>query len=224
MDTRICLFGDSIGKGIIYDAEKGRYTPTSSSFAGIIGSRDDVALENYSRFGCTLKKGADIVLRRSDALSEYDAVVLEYGGNDSDFDWADVASSPESEHDCNTPMSVFRKTYIELVEKVKAVGGKPVLLSLTPVDSERYFRWISRTSDAGAIMRFLGDAGAIERWNEMYNIAVRDIASICSVPFIDIRTPFLRSRSFNRLFCEDGIHPNQEGHRLIANTICGISM
>ncbi len=220
MKNKICLFGDSIGKGIIYDPAREKYAPSGSSFASLVSSREGLELDNFSRFGCTLVKGAGIVERHADELRSYDAVILQYGGNDSDFNWASVADSPEAEHDCNTPLTTFRNLYINTVKSIQSLGSMPVLLGLTPVDSGKYFRWISRSNDSGAIMRFLGDEERIERWNEMYNIAVCNVAGVCGVPFIDIRTPFLRRRDFHELFCEDGIHPNERGHRLIADTIC----
>lgn len=39
-------------------------------------------------------------------------------------------------------------------------------------------------------------------------------------PIIDITTPFDTFRGdISSLFCPDGIHPNAEGHRMIASTI-----
>ena len=31
---------------------------------------------------------------------------------------------------------------------------------------------------------------------------------------------FLLERNYREMFCDDGIHPNERGHRLIADTIC----
>jgi lysophospholipase L1-like esterase len=43
-------------------------------------------------------------------------------------------------------------------------------------------------------------------------------------PIIDITTPFDKYQgAMRRLYCSDGIHPNAEGHRLIAASIAGNS-
>ena len=60
----------------------------------------------------------------------------------------------------------------------------------------------------------------ITRWHEMYNLELFKLSALLRTPIIDITTPFLAQRSFRDLFCEDGIHPNAAGHRLIADTIC----
>ncbi|MBE6830962.1 MAG: SGNH/GDSL hydrolase family protein [Ruminococcaceae bacterium] len=94
-----------------------------------------------------------------------------------------------------------------------------MLLSLPPIDAQRYFAWISRGLNAENILRFLGDIEYIYRWHEMYNLAVYRLAMDQGVPLIDISSAFLKTGNFQDLICEDGIHPNENGHRLIGQTI-----
>jgi hypothetical protein len=60
MDKKICLFGDSIGKGVVYDNEKRRYAFLQRSFAFLLGERLGIPIENCSKFGCTVVKGSNI--------------------------------------------------------------------------------------------------------------------------------------------------------------------
>jgi lysophospholipase L1-like esterase len=53
----------------------------------------------------------------------------------------------------------------------------------------------------------------------MYSLEVNKLAMALSVPLIDIRSHFLKRKDYSDLICADGIHPNQEGHRLITNAI-----
>lgn len=219
MKMKICLFGDSVGKGVVFDTERGRYIPCHDSFTKILESKYNIEIDNHCKFGCTVVKGEEVVAQRAEKLSAYDYVILQYGSNDSDFDWKSVAETPAERHDCNTTMSVFRGTYRRIIEFIRKCGGNPVMLNLAPVDSVKYYRWISKTNDGDAIARFLGSATRIEHWNEVYNNAVWNIASSNGVPVLDIRSPILYERDFSDFFCDDGIHPNAKGHKLIANGI-----
>ena len=65
-----------------------------------------------------------------------------------------------------------------------------------------------------------GDINVISRWHEMYNRALFEISGLMQAPIIDITTPFDGYQGAMRtLYCADGIHPNAEGHKLIAASI-----
>ena len=53
----------------------------------------------------------------------------------------------------------------------------------------------------------------------MYSNLVCEIASASNIKMIDIRSAFLKLRNYSDYLCEDGIHPNEEGHRLIEEAI-----
>ena len=106
-----------------------------------------------------------------------------------------------------------------IIGLVKRFGGKPVVLNLPPIDSGRYFRWISRNLSPSRILRFLKEVGFIGRWQEMFNIAAVQVASAAGVPVIDIRSAFLAQPDFRSYLCADGIHPNEAGQKLIYGAI-----
>lgn len=153
------------------------------------------------------------------ASGEYDYTVLEFGGNDCDFDWKSVSDDPEAAHICKTPLEAFKQKYARMLETIKRLGGKPIVLNLPPIDSGRYFRWISRNLSPSRILRFLKEVGFIGRWQEMFNIAAVQVASAAGVPVLDIRSAFLAQPDFRSYLCADGIHPNEAGQRLIYNAI-----
>ncbi|HCS87369.1 MAG TPA: G-D-S-L family lipolytic protein, partial [Bacteroidales bacterium] len=55
--------------------------------------------------------------------------------------------------------------------------------------------------------------------HDMYNLEVFHIAREQSVLVVDITTPFLLNQDYTRYLCADGIHPNEEGHSLIAHRV-----
>jgi lysophospholipase L1-like esterase len=215
----IGLFGDSILKGVVLDSLRGRYILLKDSFVNLVGRNLDIALNSYAKFGCTISAGKKIIEKHINEISGYACTVLEFGGNDCDFDWAAVSRQPEEMHLPNTPLAEFEDLYSEVIDQVADCGSLPILLSLPPLDAKRYFAWIARGLNAENIRRWLGDVEHIYRWHEMYNLAVVRLAAKKQVPLIDIRRAFLETRDYFSLFCEDGIHPNEAGHLLISDTI-----
>ncbi|MBR6806337.1 MAG: SGNH/GDSL hydrolase family protein [Bacteroidaceae bacterium] len=59
----------------------------------------------------------------------------------------------------------------------------------------------------------------IDRWHERYNMEVMRLGVLTHTPVIDITSVFLERRNYSDYLCEDGIHPNEEGHRLIEEAI-----
>jgi acyl-CoA thioesterase-1 len=219
MDKKICLFGDSIGKGVFYDAEKRKYAFLTRPFAALLGERLGIQVDNRSRFGCTITKGASMVEAHKDDLKDYDYIALMFGGNDCNFDWDKVEEAPEAEHECTTPLSVFTDTYKKLIEFITQNGGKPAILSMIPVDFKKYFDWIVKSHDSMSILRFLRVKERIERWNEMYNLALWGLSRDTGTPILDIRSPFLASPELPDFYCEDGIHINAAGHKLLCDQL-----
>jgi acyl-CoA thioesterase I len=219
MNLTVCVFGDSVSKGVIFDSVIKKYTLLRDCFANLIMNSFPVIIRNYSKFGCTITKGMELLRHHKNELSDYDYTVLEFGGNDCDYNWAEISARPQGQHQPKTPVGVFKQKYEELIEQVKKCGSCPVLLTLPPIDAKRYFSWISKGLNSGAILNWLGDIEHIYRWHERYNLAVYQVAKDCAVPLIDISSAFLETRSYQDFLCEDGIHPNEKGHRLISGVI-----
>ncbi|MEL7655076.1 MAG: SGNH/GDSL hydrolase family protein [Bacillota bacterium] len=219
MINSVCIFGDSVARGVIFDAVKNKYSLLKESFANIVEKQQHIAIFNFAKFGCTISMGGEIVKRHEAELKNFDYTVLEFGGNDCDYNWAEVSENPSATHLCNTPIPVFREKYVELVKRVIQNGGRPVLLNLPPIDPKRYFQWISKGLDQKNIMVFLGEVDAIYKWQEMYSQAIEELAAEKNIPLIDIRSGFLSKKNFSDYICEDGIHPNEKGHLLISRAI-----
>ncbi|MEG1180790.1 MAG: SGNH/GDSL hydrolase family protein [Oscillospiraceae bacterium] len=110
--------------------------------------------------------------------------------------------------------------YKDIIRKVRAVGGNPIVLNLPPIDSDKYFAWISSGLCGDSIKGWLGgDTDFIYRWHELYNQQVCALTSKMGVPVIDIRSAFLEKFDYGKLLCIDGIHPNVDGHALICSVI-----
>lgn len=215
----ICAFGDSILKGVILDSV-GKYKILKSSFSNLCSSMLNCSIMNWGLFGSTIDKGEQILDRHFDQLQKYDYAVLEFGGNDCDFNWQAISEEPEKEYIPNTCIDKFEAMYLDAIHKIKSVGIKPVLLSLPPISATKYFDAISRNRNGANILKWLkGDVHFISNWHESYNISVFKVAAAAGAQVIDITSAFLRTPNYNNLLCADGIHPNEDGHKIIAQRI-----
>lgn len=214
------LWGDSIGKGVVLDEVRGRYVITPCSAASMVAKATGIELINRCRMGMTVGDGLATMQRDLNKGLEADAAVIEFGGNDCDFDWGRVSLDPTAPHLPKTPFEQFSEHLCTLIEKVRSRGMTPFLVNLPPLHAEKYFAFISggdRSPDN--ILRFLGDKGHIYRFQERYSLRVNQIAQACNCRLLDIRSAFLDLWNTNSLFCRDGIHPNTEGQRFIGQTI-----
>ncbi len=217
---KICVFGDSLAKGVVFDQAKQKYGLIRDGFVDLACAALRIIPKNFSKFGCTITKGSEILNTHVKELADYDLTVLEFGGNDCDFDWVQIAANPQAEHQPKTPLGLFAKTYAQMIETVRNNGGHPVILNLPPIEPKRFFDWISRGLDADAILRWLGGrVDFIYRWHESYSIEIGKLARQYDVPVVDIRSAFLLRPDYATLLCEDGMHPNQAGHQVISRTL-----
>ena len=219
MET-ITAFGDSVLKGVIY--EDAHYKVAESSFQRICEEFFGILIENKARFGSTITKGESIFERNLDSIRKSSGryVVLEFGGNDCDFSWREVSENPDREHQPKSTIKSFVSTYTSIIKEIKELQKTPVLLSLPPIDSCRYFKHISTGLSGENILKWMhGDKQFITNWHERYNIEIFKLAIANTVPVVDITSVFLEEKNYSLYLCEDGIHPNEKGHKLIAEAI-----
>jgi lysophospholipase L1-like esterase len=152
-------------------------------------------------------------------LSKYDYTILEFGGNDCDYNWAEVSAAPEKNHLPNVTFEVFKNKYEAIINQVVLSGSKPILLSLPPIDSNRFFNWVSKGLNRENILKWLGNKEKIYNWHEQYNEIVLELAKKHQIPVVDIRKAFIENNDYSEYICKDGIHPNEKGHALISKYI-----
>jgi acyl-CoA thioesterase I len=214
------LYGDSISKGVVYDDKKEKYIVSEESYSNLLQNTLKGVVHNASRFGNTIIRAAGKL--QNDVLKKNpDIVVIEFGGNDCDFKWEEIAQNPHGRHEPNTDFNIFGKSLKALIELLESTGIVPVLMTIPPLDADRYFKWISKNSTfiGEKILTWLGSISKIYWWQERYNSAIISIAQETKTRWIDIRSAFLKTPDFRQFLCLDGIHPNNQGHRLIADKI-----
>lgn len=222
-EQTVAVWGDSVMKGVVYDEGRGRYALLPESGVQRASRTLGVPVRNRARMGCTVGKGMDIVRRDLSAGMTEGVALIEFGGNDCDFDWAQIAAAPTAEHQPKTPLGVFTARLTEMVALVRQQGMQPVLLTLPPIHAARYFAFFTRSGlDRDSILQWLGDVEHIYRWHERYNNAVVQVARRTDVPLADVRDAFLSCTHYDELLCVDGIHPNEKGHAIIEGVLEGV--
>ena len=214
---RAFIYGDSLLKATMPDADMRYHFHLPEVMAQYPTDRLEVV--NRAKMGATVTKGLSLV--EHDAARGIDArwALVAYGGNDSDFDWPAIAAAPEEEHLPHTVLPEFVEKLRCVVKILCDAGVQPVLMTLPPIDSVRYFNFISRRSDGQRILDWLGDVGRIYRHQEMYSDAVAALAMGEGLPLIDVRRQFLPLRDLPRLIAADGIHLTMPGYRQLFDTL-----
>lgn len=215
-DCEIHIWGDSIARGVVYDDVKKRYALSPERLSARLkacGAR----LVDRSAMGATSEDG---LTRFGEAPTADGALCLiEYGGNDCDLDWAAVADSPGHGWDGKVPLARYAEVLARFIAEARARGMEPMLLTPPPLSAPRYFAWVTRGLDAERVRQALGDVEHIYRWQERYTIAMRRVAGEAGCRLIDLRDAFLARMRDDGLLCADGIHPSDEGHRLLSDTV-----
>lgn len=214
-EMKISVYGDSVLECVRL-GEDGKYV-RSHELVSCFEAEHNVVIENRSKFGATIERGFSRLqhdLERG-GLGSY--TVLEYGGNDCAYRWAEVAAAPEAEHVCMTPPDRFREIYREMIDLVYKNGSWPIVSTLPPISSHRYLDFVSRGGlDKAAILRWLGDLDAISRWQESYSRIAEELAKDRGCLILDLRSAFPASGDeLDACLCSDGIHPDLAGQQLI---------
>jgi len=210
------VFGDSLLKGVQINPRNRRYHVDNNIDIKRMEQAHLLDIQNFSKFGCTVTKGLTLIQKRLASNKPFcDAIVMNFGGNDCDFNWQAVAERSHDEHTPHTPLDVFADTYREIIALLREHGIRPILATLPPLDAPKFFNWFCQGLDKARVLAWLGDVHVIYRWQESYSRAVEKIAIETNTPLVDLRGAFLKHRRLERFLCEDGTHPNTEGQKII---------
>lgn len=220
METQVYAYGDSLLKATMPD-ENFRY---HFHINEIIDKYvpEGFKIINRAKMGATIRKGKALVEHDLERGMDAKYALVDFGGNDCDFNWEEVAANPEGEHHCHTEMPEFLQTLKETTTALSERGIQPVLMTLPPIDGQRYLDFFCRNGvDKDKILQWLGDAQMIYRYQEWYSDAVAKFATEEKLPLIPVREAFLQDRDFSNMIASDGIHLTMPGYDRLYSTISG---
>lgn len=222
---KVIIWGDSLAKGVIWNNERRRHGYSRTTAADIVAEKLGVEIVNHAKFGYTAPQGLEMMEHDFESGVTCDTALLEFGGNDCNFDWAAISEHPEERHDPATSPDQFVESMRNMVDWLLKKGVRPVLMTLPPIDSERYFRFlVGDKLSAENILHWLGDVHQIYRFQEMYSLLVEKVARECQIRVLDLRQRCLARKGFlQELVCEDGLHLTEEGQRFIGGELAELA-
>ncbi len=209
---KIKIYGDSILKGVMYNEELKRYKLFGYRYETL--TENGIEVENNCKMGATIDEGLEIMKSTLDDCDKDTVVLLEYGGNDCNYNWSAVSDNPNGEFLPNTPEEKFVSTYMKLIEYARAKGATVAICTLVPIDSQKFMNWVSKGLNYDNILHWLGDVEKISRWQAHYSALSELVAEKAHCHILDLRSIF-KNKSIKDLLGIDGMHPNNEGHSLI---------
>lgn len=222
-NCKITVFGDSIPKGVFLENKKLRKTEVNA--VQILEQNYGINIDNRSNFGQTLarliNKGEVEKFVNTLDTHKYNLVVFCIGGNDADYDWQSVATTPLSQHGANTDINNFETILESSIKLLQSKGVRVAVTTLLPVDSKRFFdNVICSLADGEQVLKFLnGDLSNISRHQQCYNDCILKVAMRNACDIIDLRREFCMKNDYLDYMCDDGIHPNAHGQMLMADTV-----
>ncbi len=127
------------------------------------------------------------------------AVIILFGNNDCRLKSVDepIVSLPEYEENLE-----------RIIARIRSNKKIPILSNLQPIDSRMSYKTLPD------MKKFMVNIDSPKEWQREYSLACGKVAEREDVKLADIMT--MLDKRGNDVLSEDGLHPNDEGHRMIA--------
>ena len=118
-----------------------------------------------------------------------------FGANDACF--------IPSKNQFKVTVEQYKQNFETILEQAKPLAERIIILNITPVVDEL------TVAPTGK------DKSRLNKYITPYNEVLKDLAADYSLELIDVNAAFMAEENLADLFCEDGLHPNANGHKLI---------
>lgn len=214
----VIVWGDSILKGIISTEDLTQIRPSEINALQMAGEKLNIEVNNKSIYGAHIIKLQSTQTKNLNKGLTADIALIESGTNDCDYEWNDVCTIPFSEITQKVPLADFKRIVSEMVDTSRENKITPVLVTAPDFAIPYWREYITRGLDKDKIAQFIGeDPYVLLRNQEEYMEAIRQVAAEKNVQLIDMRVEFRKASDPMALMCKDGVHPNIEGHKLMAD-------
>lgn len=216
--NKISAYGDSILKGAVTGTDSGHLFDIIEDSSLVLASKAlGFELNNQSVFGSIVSKTQRRLNRDIEKGIFSDLAIIESGGNDCDYDWTHVSSSPDEKHFPRTTLEDFIQKISEMVDVCRKNKITPLIMTMPPLVRDRWYNHILHGQDENAVLKILNDnPDRLYQNHELYNISLVEYAFKNSVQIVDMRKEMLLSENYRNLMCLDGIHPNEKGYKFMS--------
>lgn len=207
---RLLIFGDGISYGI------GASALSTTSYAGLLKSEYGFVVQNNALGDATAGNYGDITCQNKSLLTQInstkiddtcDYAIIFIGTNDWRYAKGDIGKN--NDFGDLTFYGAMNMAMVNLLEKAPLMK----ILLVTPMYRERQDYGDNKNSDDYAVnyiyLREYCDA--VKRIGEMYHVPVLDLYNMAGI-----------NKYNSSLYFADGLHPNDTGHKLIADQIYNI--
>lgn len=201
------IFGDSILRGVLYENGGYHLCRDRMNVPGVL-------LKNECRMGADSRKGLALTSRAAESCNRDTLALLEFGGNDCNYDWKRISEDPSLVLNCMVPPEEYCKNLKEMVSVLSRTGAQVAICTLAPIDETQFMNYISHGLSYDNILHWLGTIHRLYEWQEYYSQLAEETAKRSGCRLIDLRSA-IDVQKRGELFCADGIHPTESGHTLL---------
>ena len=215
---KIVVFGDSVLKGVITTPETtSLFDVTENDSLTLAQKKLNFELDNRSIYGNIISKGQSKFNKWLEKGGSADICIIEFGDNDSDYDWTPISQNPGETFEKKTPLKDYTRILNEMVQACKAHNILPLLATAPALIPERWINTISKNLNKENILKFLNnDINRLSKNQEEYFNCMLKYAKENDIIYIDFRSELLKQNNYDDLICLDGIHPNEKGYELMS--------
>lgn len=215
---KITVFGDSVLKGVITTPQTtSLFDVTENDSLSLAQKELGFELDNRSIYGNIITKGQLKFNKWLEKGGSADICIIEFGDNDSDYDWPPISQNPDGEYDYKTPLQDYLRILKEMTDSCKKNKILPILASVPALIPERWINSISKGLNKENIIKFLGgDINKLSQNQELYYKAMQTFASKNKIKLVDMRQALINEDNYADLICMDGIHPSEAGYKLMS--------
>ena len=190
----IILFGDSVFAGVGASHRShgcGKIIKSLLGFPVLINARN-------------LDTTQDAIAKIKNVVSEhytYSHVIILFGNNDCkliDYDKPIVS------------LEQYKNNLSSIIKQIITNNKIPIISNLQPIDEKLFYKTLPNVA---AYMKKINSA---YEWQKRYSDACEEVAKVEKINLIDIRS---KLKENSDAMAKDGLHPNDLGHRIIAEQI-----
>lgn len=215
----IYIFGDSLLRGVMPD-ENGMYHSTECIDFDGLAKKHDIVIKNYAMPTFTSKQGRDWMNKTLAAVEKPDLAIVEYGGNDCDFRWRELAETDElvvNPH--RVSLEEFAVTYGSILDDLEAMDIRTVVTLCPQLPPHVYLKHLS---DSGVpekvIHRYAASDEEFAAEYTAYKKVILKLANERQKSVLNIEKNFANLDNMVEYYSVDGMHPNEKGYHLIHNS------